>query len=221
MGRPFEARNMTDKGGSDVLKIWGTKGSSNVQKVLWCCGELGLAFEREDIGGPDRRHKSPEYLALNPNGLIPTIDDGGFILWESNAIVRYLSAKHGMGTLCPVDLAQRADADRWMDWQQTALASPMGVLFRALLRSPPEKTEPAQLDAALQKAGATWKILDTRLAAQPFVAGALLTMGDIAVGNAVHRWFRLPLERPALPHLASWYARLRERPAYEQHIGWF
>lgn len=204
-----------------MLKIWGGKGSSNVQKVLWCCGELGLAFEREDIGGPDGRHKLPEYLALNPNGLIPTIDDGGFILWESNVIVRYLSAKHAMGTLCPVDLARRADADRWMDWQQTALAPHMGVVFRALLKSPPDKIEPAQVDASRLKAGATWEILDAQLAGQPFVAGAELTMGDVALGNAVHRWFRLPLERPALPHLASWYARLRERPAYQQHIGWF
>ena len=204
-----------------MLKIWGSKGSSNVQKVLWCCGELGLDFEREDMGGPDRRHKAPDYLALNPNGLIPTIDDDGFVLWESNVIVRYLAAKHGMGTLYPVDLARRADADRWMDWQQTALAPPMGVLFRARLKSPPDATEPAALDAAMQKAGAAWTILEANLATRPYVGGSDLTMGDIALGNAVHRWFRLPLERPALPHLAAWYARLRERPAYAQHIGWF
>ena len=204
-----------------MLKIWGHKGSSNVQKVLWCCGELGLEYALEEIGATDRLHKSPEYLAHNPNGLIPTIDDDGFVLWESNVIVRYLSAKHGMGTLCPADLVRRADAERWMDWQQTTLAAPMGVLFRALLKSPPEKTDPAQQDAAMQKAAACWTILDSRLAAQPFVAGATLTMGDIALGNAVHRWFRLPVERPALPHLAGWYARLRDRPAYRQHIGWF
>ena len=204
-----------------MLKIWGGKGSSNVQKVLWCCGELGLAFEREDVGGADARHRSPEYLALNPNGLVPTVDDGGFVLWESNAIVRYLSAKHGMGTLCPADLAQRADADRWMDWQQTVLAPQMGVLFRGLLRSPPDAIAPAQLDAAMQTARAAWKILDAQLATRLFVAGADLTMGDIALGNAAHRWFRLPVERPILPHLASWYARLRERPAFAQHVGWF
>jgi glutathione S-transferase len=213
--------NLAGRGGGDVLKIWGNKGSSNVQKVLWCCGELGLAFEREDAGGPDRRHKSPEYLALNPNGLVPTIDDDGYLLWESNVIVRYLAAKHGMGTLYPADPARRADADRWMDWQQTALAPPMGVLYRALLKSPPDAIEPAHRDAAMQKAGAAWAILDAHLAARPFVGGRELTMGDIALGNAVHRWFRLPLERPALPHLAAWYARLRERPAYAQHIGWF
>ena len=204
-----------------MLKIWGSKGSSNVQKVLWACGEMGLAFEREEIGPRDGRHKSPEYRALNPNALVPTIDDDGFILWESNVIVRYLAAKHGMGSLYPEDLVQRADADRWMDWQQTTVASPMGVLFRALLRDPPDAFEPAEIDAAMQKADAAWRILDARLATRPYVAGSGLTMGDIALGNAVHRWYRLPVERPALPHVAAWYAGLRERPAYAEHIGWF
>ena len=203
-----------------MLKIYGTRMSSNVQKVLWCCGELGLPFERdENIGGPSRHDRTAAYLALNPNGLIPTIDDDGFILWESNVIVRYLAAKHGMGTLCPSDLARRADADRWMDWQQTALASHMGVAFRGLLRKPPDAIPEEQLRSAVQKAGDTWKIPDARLADRPFVAGATLTMGDIALGNAVHRWFKLPITRPELPHLKRWYGRLCERPAYDQHIA--
>jgi glutathione S-transferase len=218
MNTAFAMSETMIKGGSSVLKIWGGKGSGNVQKVLWCCGELGLAFEREDVGGTDRRHKSPEFLALNPNGLIPTIDDDGFVLWESNVIVRYLSAKHGLGTLCPLDLQRRADADRWMDWQQTTIAQPMGVLYRALVRKPRNEIDPEQVEAALRRAGAAWTILDGQLATRPFVAGAELTMGDIALGNAIHRWFRLPIERPALPHLASWYARVSERPAYQQHI---
>jgi len=189
-----------------MLKIYGTKSSSNVQKVLWCCGEIGLAFEHEEIGPRDGRHKSPEYRALNPNALVPTIEDDGFILWESNVIVRYLAAKHAMGSLCPEDLVQRADADRWMDWQQTTLASPMGVLFRGLLREPRDTIDAAEIDAAMQKSDAAWRILDERLATRPYVAGDDLTMGDIALGNAVHRWYRLPVERPALPHLAAWYA---------------
>src|SRR5438045_8472139 len=101
-----------------MLKILGRKTSSNVQKVVWCCDELGIAFERQDIGGSFGGTATPEYLAMNPNALVPTIDDNGFILWESNAIVRYLAAKHGMGTLFPTELTKRADADRWMDWQQ-------------------------------------------------------------------------------------------------------
>jgi glutathione S-transferase len=203
-----------------VLKIYGTKASSNVQKVLWCCGELNLPFERdENIGGPSRRDRTPTYLALNPNGLIPTIDEDGFILWESNVIVRYLSAKHGMGKLCPSDLKQRAEAERWMDWQQTALNASMGVAFRALLRKPAEATPEEQVNAAVKTAGDAWKILDARLADRPFVAGAVLTMGDIALGNAVHRWFKLPITRPELPQVRRWYERLCERPVYAQHIA--
>jgi glutathione S-transferase len=201
-----------------VLKIHGVDTSSNVQKVLWCCDELGIRFELVDTRG---RNRSSEYLALNPNGLVPTIEEDGFLLWESNAIVRYLSALHGMGTLCPADPRQRADADRWMDWQQTTLAMPMGILFRALLRTPREDSPPAQQEEALSKAGASWAILDAQLAHRAFVAGGTLTMADIALGNAVHRWFRLPIERPDLRHVAGWYARLRERPAYGERIAKF
>ncbi len=202
-----------------MLKIMGRKTSSNVQKVLWCCGEIGIPFEREDIGGEFGRNKSPEYLALNPNGLVPTIDDDGFILWESNVIVRYLAAKYALGTLCPSDLQRRADADRWMDWQQTTLGLPMGILFRGLLKSPPDKIERAELTTAEQKAASTWKILEAQLAKQAYVAGATLTIGDIALGNAVHRWFKLPIERLDLPNLERWYGRLCERPAYKQHVA--
>ena len=202
-----------------MLKILGRKTSSNVQKVLWCCEEGGIPFKREDIGGTFGGNNTPEYLARNPNGLVPTIDDDGFVLWESNAIVRYLAAKHAMGTLYPADLAHRADADRWMDWQQTTLAPPMGILFRGMLKSPPDDIEPAQMEGAKQKAGAAFRILDAQLAKHPFVAGRGLTMGDIALGNAVHRWFVLPMARPELPHLQKWYERLCERPAYRQHVA--
>jgi len=202
-----------------VLKILGRKTSSNVQKVLWCCSELGLAFEREDVGGPFGRNHEPDYLALNPNGLVPTIIDDGFVLWESNAIVRYLCARHGKGTLYPTDARANADADRWMDWQQTTLAVPMGVLFRGLLKSPPDATPMSELDSAMQKAIPMWRILETQLSRGAFVAGDSLTMADIALGNAAHRWFTLPRQRPDLPQLARWYARLRERPAYRQHVA--
>jgi glutathione S-transferase len=202
-----------------MLKIYGVKTSSNVQKVLWCCGELGIAFQREEIGGAFGNNRSQDYLALNPNGLVPTIDEDGFILWESNVIVRYLSAKYGMGTLCPTDLRQRADTERWMDWQQTALLPHMGVLFRAMLRQPPDKLPEEQVRIAVQKAGDNWRILNARLSDRAFVGGAALTMGDIALGNAVHRWFKLPIERPDLPQLKRWYERLCERPSYREHIA--
>ncbi|HUH93244.1 MAG TPA: glutathione S-transferase family protein [Casimicrobiaceae bacterium] len=201
-----------------MLKILGRKTSSNVQKVLWCCGEIGLAFERSDVGGPFGGNQTPEYLALNPNGLVPTIDDDGFVLWESNTIVRYLAARHASGSLWPTDIRRRADADRWMDWQQTTLGPPMGVLFRALLRSPADAVEPAELESAKRRAASAFSILDVQLGRSRFVAGPDLTMGDIALGFAPHRWFILPIERPSLPRVERWYRELCERPAYREHV---
>jgi glutathione S-transferase len=202
-----------------VLKILGRKTSSNVQKVLWCCDEIGLAYEREDVGGPFGRNHEPEYLALNPNGLIPTIIDDGFVLWESNAIIRYLCANHAKGTLYPTDPKRNADADRWMDWQQTTLGPPMGILFRGLVKSPPDDIPRNELDASMQKAIPLWQMFDRQLSSHPFVVGDTLTMADIALGNAVHRWFSLPRERPDLPNISRWYAKMCERPAYRKHIA--
>ncbi|HVO90799.1 MAG TPA: glutathione S-transferase family protein [Casimicrobiaceae bacterium] len=203
-----------------MLKIYGTTASSNVQKVLWCCGELALAYQRLDIGETFGGLKSPGYLALNPNGLMPTIDDDGFVLWESNVIVRYLASRHGSGTLYPSDLRARGDADRWMDWQQTTLNQPMGVLFRMLLRKS-EPAEPTALGAARAKASASWEILDRALADRAYVGGNQLTIGDVALGNAIHRWYKLPIDHPRLDRLQAWYQRLNERPAYRQHIAAF
>ena len=202
-----------------MLKIYGRTTSSNVQKVLWCCGEIGLAFERIDIDNAFGGLKAPHYLALNPNGLMPTLDDDGFILWESNVVVRYLAARHSHGVLCPSDPKARADCERWMDWQQTSIATPMGVAFRALLRNPRESTPEEQWRAAVQRSGELWRMLDARLTERPYVGGDALTMGDIALGNAIHRWYKLPVDRPDLPHLQQWYERLRERPAYGEHIA--
>ena len=204
-----------------MLKVYGKRASSNVQKVLWCCAEVGIPFEVIDIGAAFGGTRAPGYLALNPNGLMPTLDDGGFLLWESNAIVRYLAAKHAAGGLWPSDARARADADRWMDWQQTTLAAPMGTAFRAWLKQPPDTIPEEQTSAAVQKAADAWAIVEARLADRPYVGGAALTIGDIALGNAVHRWFKLPVARPELPHLRAWYGRLLARPGYREHVASF
>ena len=202
-----------------MLKILGRKTSSNVQKVLWCCGEIGLPFEREDVGGEFGKNKTPEYLALNPNGLVPTIDDDGFILWESNACVRYLAAKYGKGQLVPSDPQLAASAGRWMDWQLSTLNTPIGTLFRAMLKKPKDDIPAPELEEAAKRGGEAWKMLDAQLATTPFVAGKDLTVGDIALGNAIHRWYKFPIERPTLSHLQAWYERLCTRPAYQKHIA--
>ena len=201
-----------------MLKVWGRKTSSNVQKVLWCCGELGLAFERVDIGGPFGGNREPEYLALNPNGLVPTIEDDGFVLWESNSIVRYLAAKHENGGLWPAEPRRRADADRWMDWQSCTVGPAMVAVFRGLIRTPPEERDAAKIEAARKDWAASWTILDAHLADEDHVAGGAFSVADIALGIMAYRWFTLEIEREEFAHLAVWYQRLCERPPFREHV---
>jgi glutathione S-transferase len=202
-----------------MLTIYGRNNSSNVMKVVWAAEEIGVAYVRHDRGGAFGGLDTPEYRAMNPNQKIPTIDDDGFVLWESNAIVRYLGARYGAGGIWPEDLRVRADADRWMDWQQTTVGPPMGVVFWQNARTPPEKRDPALIAQETEKAGAAWAILDDLLRNRPFVAGDKLTMGDIPAGVHVHRWFALPLKRPDLPALSAWYERLKARSAYRANVS--
>lgn len=130
-----------------MIKIWGRTDSSNVQKVLWCCGELGVPFERLDWGGKFGGNKDPEYTAMNPNGLVPTIKDGDFVLWESNSIMRYLNAKYGNGRLLPASPEAMANANRWMDWQLSSFNGNIVPLFFATVRTPPEKRDPQAIQA--------------------------------------------------------------------------
>jgi glutathione S-transferase len=201
-----------------VLRIWGRSNSINVQKVLWCCGELGIPYERIDVGGPFGCNREPWYLRLNPNGLVPTISDGGFVLWESNTIVRYLAAKHGMGMLCPEDLAHRADADRWMDWQLGTLWANLRPAFIALVRTPRENRDPAQIAASIEKTSGTWAMLDAHLAARVYVTGPAFTMADIPLGVTAYRWFSLNITRPPMPNLEAWYERLCARSFYRANV---
>ena len=201
-----------------MLKIWGRANSLNVQKVLWCCDELGVPYARTDLGGAFGGNREPAYLRMNPNAVVPTVEDEGLILWESNSIVRYLAAKHGMGTLCPRDWGARADVERWMDWQLSTVHGGMTTIFMNLVRTPPEKRDLKAVEAARQSMCEIWSRLDRTLAGRNFVGGAALTMGDIPVGCFVYRWFNLPIERNDLPHLKAWYDRLTERPAYRKHV---
>jgi glutathione S-transferase len=201
-----------------VLQIWGRSNSINVQKVLWCCGELDVSYHRVDIGGPFGGTGEPEYLRLNPNGLVPTISDGGFVLWESNVIVRYLAARHGTGTLYPENLAKRADADRWMDWQMGTLWANFRPAFVGLIRTPPEKRDHAYTAAVIRKTAENLTILDAHLAARDYVTGPAFTMADIPLGATAYRWFRLDIERPPMPNLEAWYERLCARAPYQATV---
>ncbi len=201
-----------------MLKIWGRATSINVQKVMWAIGELGLAHERIDIGGPFGKNNEPAYLAMNPNGLVPTLEEDDFILWESNSIVRYLAAKYGAGTLEPADLRARASASRWMDWMLTVCAPAIHGLFWGLIRTPPEKRDHAHIDASRDKTTAAMKILDAQLGKTAFVAGDAFSMGDIPVGLIAYRYCKLVPERSGLGNLERWYKGLEQRPAFKQHV---
>ncbi len=201
-----------------MLKIWGRTNSINVQKVLWCCGELDIQYERIDAGLQFGVNNTPEYKAMNPNALVPTIDDDGFVLWESQAIVRYLARKHGMGSLCPSDPKACADADRWMDWNATTVWINLRPIFWNLVRTPPEKRDMALVNESRNKLAASMAILDAHLASRKYVIGDALTMGDIPLGTAVQRWFNLPIEREPYLNLEAYYRRLQGRAAFRQFV---
>jgi len=200
-----------------MLKIWGRTNSVNVKKALWCVEELGLQYERVDAGLQFGVVDTPQYRALNPNGLVPTIEDDGFVLWESHAVVRYLAAKHGAGGLWPLEPRRRADADRWMDWAFTFQAA-FRPVFWGLIRTPPDKRDPRAIEEGRRKAAELLGYLDAALAQRRYVAGNAFTMGDIPIGCHVHLWLRLPIERPRQPHLEAWFGRLLERAPYRKIV---
>jgi glutathione S-transferase len=196
-----------------MLKIWGRLTSVNVQKVMLAVRELALPHTFTQAGGPFGVVDTPEFAKLNPNRTVPVIDDGGFVLWESNAIVRYLASRYGVGTLWPEDACLRADADRWMDWQTTEWQGAMGPAFLGLVRTPEDKRDKAAIEKSVKRSNARALILDQALQGREFIAGRHLTMGDIALVCSAHRWLALPIDRPDTPTLAAWYRRVMMRPA--------
>ena len=204
-----------------MIKIWGRKTSSNVQKAMWAVGELKLEYERIDIGGPFGKNKEPAYLAMNPNGLVPTLEEeDGFLLWESNSIVRYLAGKHDKsGVLEPKDPKQRARASQWMDWQLSVAAPAIFQAFWGLIRTPPEKRDMAAIKASQDKTTDAMKMLDTQLGKTEYAAGPSFSYGDIPVGIMCYRFVQLVPQRPAMPNLDRWYAAISSRQAFKDHVG--
>jgi glutathione S-transferase len=201
-----------------MLTVWGRKNSINVQKVMWTVAELGLEHERIDVGRQYGGLDTAEFHAMNPNRLIPTIDDNGTVVWESNAVVRYLAAKYGAGGLWPEDAARRGRADQWMDWMVTVIVPHLFSAFIGLIRTPAEQRDSAAIAASADEMAVSWRILDAHLAALPYVAGEALSMADIPLGCACHRYYALDIQRPEMPHLVAWYERLQARAAFREHV---
>jgi glutathione S-transferase len=196
-----------------MLRVWGRMSSINVRKVVWTLRELELPYERFDAGGSFGVVDPPAYRRRNPNGLVPLFEEGDFVLWESNVIVRYLCAKHAAGTLAPVSLQARADAERWMDWQQTTLNPAGRNAFIQLIRTAADKRDPHLLDQSIAATEPLFALLDRQLEGRRYICGDTLTMADIPLGCEAHRWFNLPRQHGKWPNVERWYAALVAREA--------
>lgn len=200
-----------------MLKIWGRLNSLNVQKVLITCAELGLPFERVDAGMAFGIVQTPDYKTMNPNAVVPTIDDEGFVLWESNVIVRYLCAKHSAGRLWPTDVRVRADIERWMDWQQTSFNGPLTTVFWGTVRQP-GAVAPAEIEKAQARLAETTAMLEARLDGRTWLSGGDFGLADLALASGVHRWMHLPVERPHRRRLEAYYQALMQRPSAQTYL---
>lgn len=198
-----------------MLRILGRASSINVRKVLWTCAEIGLPFQREDWGTGFRPTSDPAFTALNPNALVPVAIEGDFVLWESNTICRWLAAEHGRSDLLPVAPRERADVERWMDWQLGDLNNAWRYAFMGRVRSSPKHQDAAAIADSAVQWNRLMSLLDTQLGRRgPFVCGAGFTLADIVLGLSTHRWYSTPIERPGLSALRAWYERLATRPAF-------
>jgi glutathione S-transferase len=201
-----------------MIKIWGRQSAYNVQKALWAADELGLAYERIEAGGAAGGLDTQEFLTLNPNGTVPVLQDGKEVLWESQAIVRYLAAQYGRGTLWSAEPMERAKADQWMDWAQSGLQPAFMRLFWGFYRTPKPERNQVENQRDLADCIRVLKILDRHLETQSFLGGDTFTMGDIPAGTALYRMFEMGVDVPPLPHVEAWYARLKQRQAFKDNI---
>jgi glutathione S-transferase len=203
------------------LTLWGRANSVNVQKVLWCLRELDLSYERIDAGMAFGKNTEAEYLAMNPNGRVPTLVDGDFVLWESNSVMRYLVMAYGKGSpIYPQAPKQRAAVDRWLDWTLSTIQPVDRPVFWALVRTPIEKRDMVAIQKDVDAEAVQWRIADHHLAKRRFIEGDDFTIADIALGAYARRWFGVQgVTKPPLPHLERWFAQFAERPGFQQFIA--
>ena len=202
-----------------MLKVWGRRNSQNVQKVLWLVGELGLAHEHVPAGGAFGRLSDPDFGALNPNRTVPVIEDDGVVVWESHAILRYLAARYGGDAWWPADPAERSDFDRWLDWAQAQWQPAfLSGVFWGFYRTPEAQRDAKAIARSLARTTELLHLVERQLQGRPYLTADHLTLGDVPLGSCLYRYFELEIERPELPQVAAWYARLTERPAYREHV---
>src|SRR6476660_9795678 len=200
------------------ITIWGRANSVNVQKVLWCLAELDLPYRRIDAGMAFGKNDQPEYLAMNPNGRVPTLVDGDFVLWESNSIMRYLNLAYGKGSpIYPQAPKARAGVDRWLDWTLSTLQPVDRPVFWALVRTPVEQRDMVSIQKDADAEAVQWRIVDREVATRRFIEGDQFTIADIALGAFARRWFGVEgTSKPKLPNLERWFAQLAGRAGFAQ-----
>jgi glutathione S-transferase len=203
------------------IQIWGRKNSVNVQKVLWCCAELDIVFERIDAGMAFGRNHDAEYLAMNPNGRIPTLVEGEFVLWESNAIMRYLVLAHGNGRpLYPAEPKLRAGVDRWLDWTLSTLQPAERPVFWGLVRTPAEQRDLHAIQSAANDVAALWRIIDDHLRSRAYMEGDEFSLADLALATYARRWFGVEgVEKPRFEHLDRWYRQCAGRAGFKTYVA--
>lgn len=201
-----------------MLEIWGRPYSSNVIPVIWTAAEVGVDWKPKLAGGSFGHLDTPGFGEMNPNRMIPVINDNGFVLWESLAIVRYLCDCYAKGTLSPEDPHRKALADQWMEWSASRAFMPVIMAFFATVRTAPEKRDPEVIKGHAEEAARMFRLLDAHLADRDYVTGDSFNMSDIPMGCVAYRYFNIDIERPALPNVEAWYTRLTERPAYQKHV---
>ncbi len=201
-----------------MIRVWGRRNSVNVQKVLWTLAELDLPFLRETVGGSFGGNRDADYLRMNPNGLVPTIQDGDVTMFESNAIVRYLTARYRAGLLRPEDPRALAAAEQWMDWQQGTFGGPMSVIFMNNVRNAAAQRSAAAVAEAEKKSIDALHIADRHLAQHDWFAGDKFSFGDIVMGALYWRYMGLDCQKPETPHITEWFKALQTREPYKQWI---
>jgi glutathione S-transferase len=213
--------NIVPSKNQSQLQIWGRANSVNVQKVLWCLRELDLAYQRIDAGMAFGRNRDPDYLAMNPNGRVPTLVDGDFVLWESNSIMRYLVLARAPGSpIYPEAPKRRAGVDRWLDWTLSTLQPVDRPVFWALVRTPVGQRDMVAIQKDADAEAEVWKIADAQLSTRRFIEGDDFTIADIALGAYARRWFGVEgVTKPKLAHLDRWFAQFNSRPGFAQFVA--
>ena len=200
------------------ITVLGRNTSSNVQKVMWLLDEINCACERVDVGGKYGGNRDDSYLVKNPNGVVPTVIHGENVIWESNTILRYFANVFQLSHLYPTDAMERAEIERWMDWQLSTFGPVNVSLYQGIVRTPVLERKDEVIEQHRERNAALLSILEATLADRPFIAGDQFTLADISMGALVHRWFNLPIKRPNYPRLGAWYDSMCGRKAFMDNI---